>query len=225
MRRSISLCVLCVSYLVAAVPARAATLTVCASGCGYSDIQPAIDAAHYGDTILLRAGQTFIGHYKLRAKLGTGWITIRSDASDSQLPPAGTRLIPSDRPGGNTPTSLLPRILGKGGTLKTTPVLRTEPGAHGYRIQYVELDGTAQLGYETLIYLGDDTAAATAYDLALEHVYIGQGVEAPAHDWIILGEIQCSSPADEPLMGRIVDVLRFVLQRSHPLHPLVRGKC
>ncbi|PYR94698.1 MAG: hypothetical protein DMF84_04360 [Acidobacteria bacterium] len=172
MRRSISLCVLCVSYLVAAVPARAATLTVCASGCGYSDIQPAIDAAHYGDTILLRAGQTFIGHYKLRAKLGTGWITIRSDASDSQLPPAGTRLIPSDRPGGNTPTSLLPRILGKGGTLKTTPVLRTEPGAHGYRIQYVELDGTAQLGYETLIYLGDDTAAATAYDLALEHVYI-----------------------------------------------------
>lgn len=171
-RLSVFLCFVCLLCLGVSVPARAATLTVCASGCAYSDIQPAIDAAQYGDTILLRAGQTFVGHYKLRAKTGTGWITIRSDASDAQLPPAGTRLIPADRPGGNTPTSLLPRILGQGGQLKTTPVLRTEPGAHGYRIQYVEFDGAAHLGYETLIMLGDDTSAATAYDLALEHVYI-----------------------------------------------------
>jgi hypothetical protein len=153
-----------------AVPARAATLTVCASGCTYADIQPAIDAAQFGDTILLRAGQTFVGHYKLRAKIGTGWITIRGDASGSLLPPDGTRLIPAGRPGANTSLSLLPRIVGRGGQYKTTPLLRTDPGAHGYRIQYVDFDGIAQVGYETLIMLGDDTTAARPYDLALEHV-------------------------------------------------------
>ena len=73
---------------------------MCASGCAYTDLQPAIDAAQFGDTILLRAGQTFVGNYRLRAKTGSGWITIRSDASDAQLPPLGTRLIPTDRAGG-----------------------------------------------------------------------------------------------------------------------------
>jgi hypothetical protein len=169
-RPSAFVCFLC--FLGISLPARAATLTVCASGCAYTDIQPAIDAAQYGDTILLRAGQTFVGHYKLRAKSGTGWITIRSDASVAQLPPAGTRLIPAGRSGANTSLSLLARIVGRGGLYKTTPLLRTEPGAHGYRIQYIDFDGVAQLGYETLIMLGDDTAAAPAYDLALEHVYI-----------------------------------------------------
>lgn len=165
-------CVLSLLGFIVPAPATAASLTVCASGCAYADLQPAIDAAQFGDTILLRAGETFTGHYVLRAKAGTGWITIRTSASDTQLPAAGTRLIPSDRSGGNTARSLLPRILGKGGTLKTTPLLKTEPGAHGYRIQFVEFDGAAHLGYETLIMLGDDTDRATAFDLALEHVYI-----------------------------------------------------
>ena len=97
-----------------AVAARveAATHTVCASGCAYTDPQAAIDAAAYGDTILLRAGETFVGHFKLRAKSGTGVIVIRGDAPARALPADGVRLVPSTRPGGNTDISRLARIVG-----------------------------------------------------------------------------------------------------------------
>lgn len=46
--------------LMLAIPAAAATLTVCASGCGYTTIQAAIDAATAGDTITVAAG-TYVG--------------------------------------------------------------------------------------------------------------------------------------------------------------------
>ena len=45
----------------------AATLTVNAGG----DLQAAIDAAHPGDTIVLQAGATFNGPFRLRVKNGT----------------------------------------------------------------------------------------------------------------------------------------------------------
>ena len=56
--------------------ASAATLRVCASGCTYTKLQSAIDAAQPGDTILLRAGETFVGNYTLRDKgSSTAFIT------------------------------------------------------------------------------------------------------------------------------------------------------
>jgi hypothetical protein len=159
-------------WFLSAPSSEAATRTVCASGCAYTDLQAAIDAAVFGDTILLRAGQTFVGHFVLRAKTGTGTIVIRSDASDASLPAAGERLVPSDRPGGNTSRTLLPRILGRGGTYKAVPLLKTAPGAHGYILRFLEFDGAAQLGYETLVQLGDDTTAAPPYDITLDRVYV-----------------------------------------------------
>ena len=42
-------------------PARAATITVCASGCDYTTIQAAVDAAATGDTISVAAG-TYTGN-------------------------------------------------------------------------------------------------------------------------------------------------------------------
>ena len=155
----------------AAAPASAATRTVCASGCSYTNLQAAIDAAVYGDVILLRAGQTYRGHYVLRAKSGSGVIEIRSDAS-SGLPPAGTRLVPSDRPGGNTSRSLLPRLVGLGDRYKTMPLISTEPGAHGYLLRFLEFDGEAHLGYETLIQIGEDTTVTPPYDITFDRVYI-----------------------------------------------------
>ena len=152
--------------------AEAATLRVCASGCPYSNLQAAIDAAVPGDTITLAAGQTFVGNFVLRAKPGSGWITIRSDASDSLLPAEGVRLVPSDRPGGNTPRNLLPRLLGQGGPYVTTPVLSTDPGAHHYVLKFLEIDGSANLGFETLVALGQHTAAAPAYDIVVDRVYL-----------------------------------------------------
>ena len=165
-----SVCALVLSA--ASASAEAATRTVCASGCAYTDLQAAINAAAFGDVILLRAGQTYIGHFTLRAKSGTGTITIRSDASDTSFPAAGHRLIPSDRPGGNTSRALLPRLVGRGGTYKTMPLLKTEPGAHGYVIKFVEFDGVAQIGYETIVQFGDDTTAAAPYDITLDRVYV-----------------------------------------------------
>jgi hypothetical protein len=165
---SLALCVLGVS----AAPVRGATLTVCASGCAYTSPQAAVDAAHYGDTVFLRAGETFVVHLVLRAKSGTGWIDIRSDAADSVLPAAGVRLVPNDRPASNTSRTLLARIIGKGGAYKTAPLLRAEPGAHGYRLRFLEFDGVEHIGYETLIQLGEDTSVAPPSDIVLDRVYV-----------------------------------------------------
>ncbi len=168
-----SACVVISLTLIAiAAQAEGATRTVCASGCAYTDPQAAINAASFGDTILLRAGQTFVGHYTLVAKAGTGVIVIRSDAPDADLPATGVRLVPSTRPGGNTAPSGLARIVGRGGAYKTTPLLRTEPGAHGYLIQFIEFDGSAQVGYETLIQMGSDSTAAPPTDITFDRVYV-----------------------------------------------------
>ena len=163
----------CLLAVLSSTQAPAATLRVCASGCEFPTIQSAVDAAAPGDTILLRAGETFTEHVILRAKPASSqWITIRSDAADTSLPADGVRLIPSGKAGGNTDRALLPRILGLGGPMKTSPVLLTEPGAHHYILQFLEVDGSANIGYETLVALGDHTAAQTATDIVLDRVYI-----------------------------------------------------
>lgn len=160
--------VLCVH----AVAASAATLRVCASGCDYADLQAAIDAAAPGDTILLRAGETFVGPFLLRLKPASSqWITIRSDAPDSSLPAEGVRLVPSGKTGATTDRSLLPRLMGRGSNYRTTPVIRTEPGAHHYLLKFLEIDGSANEGWETLIAFGDDTTATPAADIVMDRVY------------------------------------------------------
>mgnify|MGYP006195936911 FL=1 len=168
MRYSVCLLVCALMLMVQGRAAEAATRTVCASGCQYTRLQDAIDAASPGDTILLRAGQTFTENVTLRNKhtTSTQFITIRSDASDSSFPAAGIRLIPEGRPGANTSRSALARLVGKGATFKSAPVIKAADGAHHYRLQFLEIDGTANLGYETLVMLG--SAAATSLS-ALPH--------------------------------------------------------
>ena len=163
-----SICVLASSAV------SAATLTVCASGCSYTDPQAAIDAASPGDTILLRAGQTFVGHFILRAKSAssTSYITIRSDAAASDLPADGVRLVPSDRSGSNTSVSKLPRLIGRGGAYKTTPIIRAEAGAHHYILRFLNLDGEAHIGYETLLEIGDDSSTARPHHIVVDRVYL-----------------------------------------------------
>lgn len=150
-------------------PLDAATLTVCASGCAYSTLQPAINAAVPGDTILVRAGQTFTGHYTLRNKStsSTSYITIKSDAT-SGLPGDGVRLVP----GANASLSSLPRLVGLGGAYKNTPIFRAEPGAHHYRLQLLNIDGAASLGYETLVEIGDDRTSSRPHHIVLDRLYI-----------------------------------------------------
>jgi PKD repeat protein len=159
-----------------AASAMGATRTVCASGCMYTNLQPAIDAAQPGDTILLRAGQTFVGNYVLKAKSGTSTIVIRSDAPDTSLPGSGVRLVPAGRTAGNTSLSSLARLRGQGGGWRSTPIIRTENGAHHYRLQFLEIDGRNQEGYETLIALGNNTTQTSTslapYSLTLDRLFI-----------------------------------------------------
>src|SRR3954464_5659195 len=84
----------CVCVLGIAGRAESATLTVSAGG----NLQAALDAAQPGDTILLEAGAVFTGSFKLPAKGGTTYITLRSAAPDASLPPAGKRITPSSAP-------------------------------------------------------------------------------------------------------------------------------
>ncbi len=178
-----------------------ATLTVCASGCAYSDPQAAIDAAQPGDTILLRAGETFIGHYALRAKASTSTaaIVIRSDAPASALPGDGVRLVPPGIAGANVQTGALPRLRGRGGQWKTTPVLTADPGAHHYTLQFLDIDGIAQEGWSTLVELGtmganQDTLAEVPHDIVIDRLYI--------HGHPTKGQKRCLA-----LNGRNVDIL------------------
>jgi hypothetical protein len=146
---------------------------VCASGCTYAELQSAIDAARPGDTILLRAGETFVGNVILPVKPSSSlWITIRSDAADSQLPGETVRLIPAGKPGANVARASLARIVGSGGPLKSTAVVKTEPGANHYRIMFVEIDGTANVGYETLVEIGHDTTAPEVSHIVFDRVYV-----------------------------------------------------
>jgi YD repeat-containing protein len=176
MRAAVCLSIVCASTLLSVV-AEAANRTVCASGCQYTSLQQAIDAASPGDTILLRAGQTFIGNFILRNKntTSTQFITIRSDTADGNLPAAGVRLIPEGKPGANVLRSRLARLLGPGGTGKSTPVVRTESGAHHYRLMFLEIDGTANVGYESLVGFGSGgqtTLSSVPYSLVVDRVWL-----------------------------------------------------
>lgn len=108
---------------------QAATINVPAGG----NLQAAIDSAQPGDTILLAAGARFEGSFVLRFKPGTGtdadWITIRTSAPDSSLPPPGRRIDPSYAP-------VLPKVLSHG---FNEPAIRTEPGAHHYKLIGLEI--------------------------------------------------------------------------------------
>jgi hypothetical protein len=128
--------------------------------------QAALDAAVPGDVIVLQAGATFSGNFRLKRKSGTGWITIRTSTSDSYLPP-GKRVKPTDAP-------KLARL--------TTPnnmyVLRTETGAHHYRLIGLEITHPSSLTYQQgLLVLGDGSSlqnelSKVATDIVVDRSYI-----------------------------------------------------
>ena len=84
--------------------------------------------------------------------------------------------MPSGRTGGNTSLSSLARLRGQGGGWRSTPVIRTENGAHHYRLQFLEIDGKNQEGYETLVALGNNTTQTSTglapYALTLDRLFI-----------------------------------------------------
>jgi hypothetical protein len=134
--------------------ATGATLDVAAGG----DLQAALDAAHPGDEIVLAAGAVFSGAFHLPNKAGAAWITVRTGALD-RLPAAGTRV---------TPGALLPKIVGQ---------IRTDPGAHHWRLLGLEVSGAP----DTVVALGsplETDATRVPHDLVLDRLYIHGDVKA-----------------------------------------------
>jgi Right handed beta helix region len=137
------------------------TITVKAGG----DFQTALNRAKPGDTILLEAGASFKGAFKLPNKTGSDFITIRTSASDAQLPPADTRLDPKKY------AAVLPKIV---------PAVRGEPGisavngAHHYRFIGIEFAPTIE-GFYNIIQLGsteEKTIEELPHHIEFDRVYL-----------------------------------------------------
>lgn len=150
--------VLCLSCL-AVVPSLASTVSVPPGG----DLQAAIDAAQPGDVILLTPGATYVGNFRLSAKAGAAFITIRTDAPAGALPVPGTRVGPEH-------AGSLARLAAPSAA---APILVTAEGAHHWRLELLEFAGN---GGADMIVLGGSAAqtdlAQMPHDLVFDRVYI-----------------------------------------------------
>jgi hypothetical protein len=141
---------------------RAARTWLVAAG---GNLQQAINDAAPGDTILLQAGATYVGNFRLPVKTGDQYVTIRTSTPDALLPDAATRIAPAH-------ADLLPKLRSPNGQ----PALATDAYAHHYRIQLIEFLANVN-GAGNIVALGDATAAQNSSDvvphhLVLDRVYI-----------------------------------------------------
>ncbi len=137
------------------------TIGVAANG----DLQSAINRASAGDTIALEPGATFVGNFVLPAKSGANDVTIRTATPDALLPGAAARIDASNAP-------LLAKIQSPNGR----PALSTAPGAHHYRLLFLEFKANAN-GAGDIVALGDGSTAQQSlgdvpHDLVIDRCYI-----------------------------------------------------
>lgn len=113
------------------------TITVRKGG----DFQAALEKATSGDTIVLEAGATYSGAFKLPNKPGSEFITIRSSAADTDLPAQGIRIDPAKYKGH------LPKIVSN---VRGEPAVLAENGAHHFRFVAVEFGPTIDGLYDII---------------------------------------------------------------------------
>jgi hypothetical protein len=105
------------------------------------DFQAALDRAKPGDTILLEAGATFKGAFKLPNKSGGEFITVRSSAAESQLPAVNERIDPAKY------SALLPKLESN---VRGEPVILAANGAHHFRFVAIEFTPTIEGLYDII---------------------------------------------------------------------------
>ena len=137
----------------------AGTIVVPAGG----DLQAAIDIAQPGDTIILQAGGSYNGNFRLRNKgitSAAGTITIRT-SNLAGIPGAGERVS-------HTHDGAMARILAPGNGL---PAIETDAGAGFYKLIgiYVSVNYTMGHGSSFLITLGNGNDSNPNYGVWLSH--------------------------------------------------------
>ena len=143
------------------LPASAAAVVSVPAG---GDLQEALNRARPGDTITLAPGATYTGNFVLPVKGGSQYITLRT-AGEEGLPRADDRVQPSHSPG-----------LAKLRSPNRQPALRTEAGAHHWRLVLLEFPATAD-GVGDIITLGDGSAAQSElrqvpFDIVIDRCYV-----------------------------------------------------
>jgi hypothetical protein len=123
-------------------------------------VQAAINAANYGDTIVVQAGATFTGNFTLPQKTGTGEIVIQSSRVNEL--PEGVRVNPSQS-----------ALFAKLQTTNSEPVIATAPGAHHYRFQGIEfsMSSASTIVYD-MIRLGGGRKEQKTRDSVPHHLVI-----------------------------------------------------
>ncbi len=146
------------SLCLCAAPVAAANHNVPAGG----DLQAALDAAQPGDVILLAAGATYTGSYRLPLKGGNAFITIRTNAP-AKAPAPNVRV---------TPETAVNFAKIKAASL-SSPALTTAEGSHHWRLELVEIVGT---GGADLVLLGGSGSqtqlSQMPHDIVFDRVYI-----------------------------------------------------
>jgi hypothetical protein len=128
-------------------------------------LQDALNKAQPGETILLKAGETFKGVFKLPNKNGKDFITIRTSAADSQLPPPDTRIDPKKY------ASVLPKIVANE---KGEPAIKAVNGASYYRFIGVEFGPTIE-GFYNIIQLGtteEKNVSELPHHIEFDRIYV-----------------------------------------------------
>ncbi len=124
------------------------------------NLQKAINGAKAGDTILLSPDATFVGNFTLPPHAGDGYITIRSAAQNTLLPPNGVRVSPAYSP-------YLPKII----SATNLPAIRTTAGAAYWRLMFLEV-GPGRMATGDLLDLGDGSAAQNQLSQVPHHLIV-----------------------------------------------------
>ena len=136
-----------------------ATINISAGG----DLQAALNNAQLGDTIVLQAGATFTGPFKLPNKTsGTGWIYVVS-SNLASLPPPGHRVGPND-------VANIPKIVSLGNNNAVTTVA----DSHHFRFVGIEFAPVSGAYVYQVITIGNsDTSPTTlAHHIVFDRCYV-----------------------------------------------------
>jgi hypothetical protein len=127
-------------------------------------LQAALDKAQPGQTIVLQAGATFHGPFKLPNKTsGSGWIYVVSSQL-ANLPPAGTRVGPAN-------ATNMPKILAPQGLNALTTVANSHH-FHFAGIEFAPASGTTLVYAVVAIGNADKSPATLAHHIVFDRCYV-----------------------------------------------------